>query len=461
MTDTSRVGRSRWWSGIGRSRRLALLALVALLALPSTAMAFSSIARLWTTQYPSSTAYANASCLLCHGTTGGAVDTSTWNPYGWAIRQGGANAAAIVAAEGANSDGDPGGASNLTEIQANAQPGWTVGSSNIVYDIDGNTTTGVPAPAVAGAIDPAAVPTPTPTPVPTPTPTPVPTPTPTPVPTPTPTPVPTPTPTPVPTPTPTPVPTPTPTPVPTPTPTPVPTPTPTPVPTPTPTPVPTPTPTPVPTPTPTPVPTPTPTPVPTPTPTPVPTPTPTPGPVAAGSVNGHGTLDDGLGSTFEIAVRADGSRARGSLAIGSGRDRFSAGSITSLMFAGSTATFSGTGSWNGRTGYTFVAVATDASRRAHDTHDRWSAALGAYPLVGSSRTAAGDRLALTVLDSSGVVVRSFDWPVLGGDISVLSAGVHDSGGEDDSPSREPMPSPLDGHDVLIGRTLATTRPAMW
>ncbi len=194
MTDPSRTGRSRWWSGIGRSRRLALLALVALLAMPASAMAFSSIARLWTTQYPASTAYANASCLLCHGTTGGAVDTSTWNPYGWAIRQGGANAAAIVAAEGANSDADPGGASNLAEIQANAQPGWTVGGANTVYDIDGNMTSGVPAPAGIGLIDPAAVPPPTPTPVP-PTPTPVP-PTPTPVP-PTPTPVP-PTPTPVP-----------------------------------------------------------------------------------------------------------------------------------------------------------------------------------------------------------------------------------------------------------------------
>ena len=170
----------RWWRGAGRTRRVTVLAMFTLLMLPATAMAFSSIARLWTTQYPTSASYANASCLLCHGTTAGATDTSTWNPYGWAIRSGGATTAAIVDAEGANSDGDPGGASNLAEIQANAQPGWTVGSTNIVYDINGAMTTGVPAPAGIGLIDPVVAPPPTPTPVP-PTPTPVP-PTPTPTP---------------------------------------------------------------------------------------------------------------------------------------------------------------------------------------------------------------------------------------------------------------------------------------
>ena len=186
MDAPTRKVSPRRWRRLGRPRRLVPLALLLMLAAPTTVAAFNSIGNTWSTIYPASTSRTNAGCLLCHGVTGGAVDTSTWNPYGWAIRQGGANAAAITAAAGADSDADPAGATNLAEITANAQPGWTVGSANTVYDINGNTTTGVPVPgAITGLIDPAAspTPTPTPTPVPTPTPTPVPTPTPTPVPT--------------------------------------------------------------------------------------------------------------------------------------------------------------------------------------------------------------------------------------------------------------------------------------
>ena len=115
-------------------------------------------------------------------------------------------------AEGVDSDGD--GTTNLAEINAGSQPGWTAGNNNTIYDLDGTTVVSAnqPPPAtITGPLDPAPVPTPTPTPVPMPTPTPAPTPTPSPLPTPTPTPVPMPT-RPAPTPTPTPVPMPTPTP---------------------------------------------------------------------------------------------------------------------------------------------------------------------------------------------------------------------------------------------------------
>ena len=411
-----------------RARSSAILALLTMLLIPATVFAFNSIGNTWSSIYPASASRTNAGCLLCHGPAG----TDTWNPYGQAIKVGGADAAAINAAAGANSDGDPAGLTNLAEINANAQPGWTLGNNNTIYDIDGNATTGQPVPAgITGLIDPPAatptpVPTPTPTPVPTPTPTPVPTPTPTPVPTPTPTPVPTPTPTPVPTPTPTPVPTPTPTPVPTPTPTPVPTPTPTPVPTPTPTPVPTPTPTPVPTPTPTPVPdsrtptpvptptptpvpTPTPTPVPTPTPTPVPTPTPTPVPTptsTAGHATGSGQVSPGHDpARFEFQVKASGSRLSGELKLTSGKMRFRSHTVTTFAVTGSTATWTGTGSWNGHAGYAFTATAVDQARNGHDSHKQNS-------------KHASDQFAVTISDASGKVVFTIAGPVSRGNIVV-------------------------------------------
>ncbi|HYO43596.1 MAG TPA: hypothetical protein VES19_10405, partial [Candidatus Limnocylindrales bacterium] len=154
------------------------------LLIPATVFAFNSIGNTWSTVYPASASRTNADCLLCHGPAG----EDTWNAYGQAIRNAGTNAAAINAAAGANSDGDPGGLTNLAEINANAQPGWTVGNTNTIYDINGVATTGQPAPANIGLLDPPAATTP-PTPVPTIAPTPVPTIAPTPVPTIAPTPV--------------------------------------------------------------------------------------------------------------------------------------------------------------------------------------------------------------------------------------------------------------------------------
>jgi hypothetical protein len=124
--------------------------MVTVLLIPATVFAFNSIGNSWSTIYPGSVSRTNAGCLLCHGPAG----EDTWNSYGQAIKTGGADAAAISAAAGLNSDGDPGGLTNLAEINANAQPGWTVGNTNTIYDINGNATTGQPAPAGIGLIDP-------------------------------------------------------------------------------------------------------------------------------------------------------------------------------------------------------------------------------------------------------------------------------------------------------------------
>ena len=102
---------------------LAGLALLCGLANLQSAHATSGYGSTWSGLYPSSTSD-NAGCQLCHGTS-----TQNLNPYGFAISpdcSGWSNiTAGINGASGDNSDGDLGGSTNLQEINANAQPGWT------------------------------------------------------------------------------------------------------------------------------------------------------------------------------------------------------------------------------------------------------------------------------------------------------------------------------------------------
>ena len=62
--------------------------------------------------------------------------------------------AAIAACEPFDSDLDPTGSDNLTEINADAQPGWTVGANNTIYFKNGSTTPGTTPPAILGDMDP-------------------------------------------------------------------------------------------------------------------------------------------------------------------------------------------------------------------------------------------------------------------------------------------------------------------
>jgi hypothetical protein len=75
---------------------------------------------------PNSTADDNLanSCNLCH------TDKRTeFNGYGWDYIQQGFS---FSATETLNSDGDPGGATNLEEIEAGTQPGWAEGANNVI-----------------------------------------------------------------------------------------------------------------------------------------------------------------------------------------------------------------------------------------------------------------------------------------------------------------------------------------
>ena len=92
--------------------------------------ATSGVANTWNSIYPGSSSEANADCQLCHGT-----GTNNFNAYGWAIKQGidggSSRSAAIQAVESVDSDSDPTGSDNATEIAANTQPGWTPGTNTI------------------------------------------------------------------------------------------------------------------------------------------------------------------------------------------------------------------------------------------------------------------------------------------------------------------------------------------
>ena len=90
----------------------------------------------WGSIYPASSSEDNANCALCHNSYSSG---SGFNPYGSAIESStaGSISARIVDVEDVDSDSDPTTSDNITEINANAQPGWTgTAPSGVVGDLD-------------------------------------------------------------------------------------------------------------------------------------------------------------------------------------------------------------------------------------------------------------------------------------------------------------------------------------
>ncbi len=130
---------------------------------PESSFAFPSFLTDWQTRYPGSLSDDNvggSGCALCHGSDTVAAGSATWNGYGWALRQetqgGTAIADAFALVEALNSDGDPDSVSDLDEINANTQPGWTEGANNTIFMADGSSASNQSAPGGIGALDPAA-----------------------------------------------------------------------------------------------------------------------------------------------------------------------------------------------------------------------------------------------------------------------------------------------------------------
>jgi PKD repeat protein len=118
-------------------RTLASAAVTAgLLAAVTPAQALNQFLKTWQDTYPGSTTD-DASCSVCHGTA-----NTNLNAYGKALCDafGGSLPANIVPAlqaiEALDSDLDPTESSNIVEIDANAQPGWTEGAVNQIYAAD-------------------------------------------------------------------------------------------------------------------------------------------------------------------------------------------------------------------------------------------------------------------------------------------------------------------------------------
>ena len=119
----------------------------------SLAHAASSYINTWQGIYPGSSSASNGGCQLCH-----ASSTQNLNPYGQAICASNAGSVSnrIQAVAGMNSDADPTGSDNLTEINANTQPGWTPGNVNPTYSRGNCNPTGLveSPPTFIAALDP-------------------------------------------------------------------------------------------------------------------------------------------------------------------------------------------------------------------------------------------------------------------------------------------------------------------
>jgi len=112
--------------------------LVALLLSPAI-QAASSFQNTFESLYGNSASGANGDCQICH-----ADSTRNLNSYGKSFcDQGGNTTARLQSIENLDSDSDPTGSSNIDEIMASTQPGWTPGDVNPIYSRGNCSPTGL------------------------------------------------------------------------------------------------------------------------------------------------------------------------------------------------------------------------------------------------------------------------------------------------------------------------------
>jgi hypothetical protein len=124
---------------------------------------------------------------------------------------------------------------------------------------------------------------------------------------------------------------------------------------------------------------------------------------AAAKVTGGGWIAIGTGRTSfgfnAIPIAGGGFRGQFQLRSNNGKSRFHGNVVSSLSGSGNTATWSGTGSWNGQAGYTYTISVVDN---------------------GSSGSKKGDTISITITSPASVVVYSTGGPqaLKGGNITV-------------------------------------------
>jgi len=130
-----------------------LTAIGGILLVCTSAPATPQIRNAWVGTYPAE-AFNAAGCNLCHVFGAG----EPWNAYGSNLRDslnsGASVEEAFALAEDVDSDQDPTGTTNLLEILAGTQPGWTEGLNNTYFFEDGSTQTNQPPADVLGDLDP-------------------------------------------------------------------------------------------------------------------------------------------------------------------------------------------------------------------------------------------------------------------------------------------------------------------
>ncbi len=112
-----------------------LILFIALAFQSDPASALSSYLTTWKSTYAGSQSGNNASCNLCHSSGGGTDLNGYGKDFAVAMSTATSVVNALRAIEALNSDGDPTAGSNLAEINASAQPGWTPGPHNTLYDL--------------------------------------------------------------------------------------------------------------------------------------------------------------------------------------------------------------------------------------------------------------------------------------------------------------------------------------
>lgn len=129
-----------------------------------SAYAFPGILAEWNARYGAASTSGAAACQLCHTSASGGP---SWNSYGWAVNLARedvtcdadasgvvSDAEAFACVELLESDGDPAGVDNGSEIGLGTQPGWTEGPNNTIHDyVIGATPNQLP-PADLGPLDP-------------------------------------------------------------------------------------------------------------------------------------------------------------------------------------------------------------------------------------------------------------------------------------------------------------------
>ena len=110
-----------------------------------------------------------------------------------------------------------------------------------------------------------------------------------------------------------------------------------------------------------------------------------PAPVGTAKVTGGGFISDGGRTSFGFVAAASGSGYAGQIQVRApGRHKFHGDTVSSLVVNGTTATWSGTGRWDGSPGYTYTVTAVDNAN-------------------GSRRTGGPDTISLQVFNGSALV----------------------------------------------------------